>query len=191
MARPREFDEEKALDQAMRLFWTQGYQGTSLHDLLQTMGISKSSFYETFGSKRDLFMRSLEHFDKTQALHAVTKLDEDVPVKTIIAEMFAVIIDRAVNQKHGCMFGKSAVELSHRDPVVRKRAAAGIRSVEDTFHKAVVRGKKSGELSKHCEARLLARSLTATFYGLQVMGNANVPQKVLKDVVSAALKELD
>ena len=49
MARPREFDEEKALDQAMRLFWTQGYQGTSLHDLLQTMGISKSSFYETFG----------------------------------------------------------------------------------------------------------------------------------------------
>ena len=191
MARPREFDEEKALDQAMRLFWTQGYQGTSLHDLLQTMGISKSSFYETFRSKRDLFMRSLEHFDETQALHAVTKLDADVPVKTIIAEMFAVIIDRAVNQKHGCMFGRSAVELSHRDPVVRKRAAAGIRSVEDTFYKAVVRGKKSGELSKHCEARLVARSLTATFYGLQVMGNANVPQKVLKDVVSAALKELD
>ena len=191
MARPREFDEEKALDQAMRLFWTQGYQGTSLHDLLQTMGISKSSFYETFGSKRDLFMRSLEHFDATQALHAVAKLDADVPVKTIIAEMFAVIIDRAVNQKHGCMFGRSAVELSHRDPVVRKRAAAGIRSVEDTFHKAVLRGKKSGELSKHCEARLVARSLTATFYGLQVMGNANVPQKVLKDVVSAALKELD
>ncbi len=191
MARPREFDEEKALDQAMRLFWTQGYQGTSLHDLLQTMGISKSSFYETFGRKRDLFMRSLEHFDETQALHAVTKLDADVPVKTIIAEMFAVIIDRAVNQKHGCMFGRSAVELSHRDPVVRKRAAAGIRSVEDTFHKAVLRGKKSGELSKHCAARPLARSLTATFYGLQVMGNANVPQRVLKDVVSAALKELD
>ncbi len=191
MARPREFDEERALDRAMRVFWTQGYEGTSLHDLLQAMEISKSSFYETFGSKRDLFMRSLEHFDATQALHAVTKLDADVPVKTIIAEMFAVIIDRAVNQKHGCMFGRSAVELSHRDPVVRKRAAAGIRSVEDTFHKAVLRGKKSGELSKHCEARLLARSLTATFYGLQVMGNANVPQKVLKDVVSAALKELD
>ena len=191
MARPREFDEERALDQAMRLFWTQGYQGTSLHDLLQTMGISKSSFYETFGSKRDLFMRSLEHFDETQSLNAVANLDADVPVKTILAEMFAMIIDRAVNQKRGCMFGKSAVELSHRDPVVRKRAAAGIRSVEDTLHKVVVRGKKSGELSKHCEARLLARSLTATFYGLQVMGNANVPQKVLKDVVSAALKELD
>ncbi len=191
MARPREFDEENALDRAMRVFWTQGYEGTSLHDLLEAMGLSKSSFYETFGSKRALFLRSLEHFDETQSLHAVAKLDADVPVKTIIAEMFAVIIDRAVNQKHGCMFGRSAVELSNRDPVVRKRAAAGIRSVEDTFHKAVVRGKKSGELSKHCEARLLARSLTATFYGLQVMGNANVPQKVLKDVVSAALKELD
>ncbi len=64
MARPREFNEEKALDRAMRVFWTQGYEGTSLHDLLGAMGISKSSFYETFGSKRDLFMRSLEHFDQ-------------------------------------------------------------------------------------------------------------------------------
>ncbi len=191
MARPREFDEQEALDRAMRVFWTQGYEGTSLQNLLQAMGISKSSFYETFGSKRDLFMRSLEHFDETQSLQAVAKLDADLPVKTIIAEMFAVITDRAVNQKHGCMFGKSAVELSHRDPVVRKRAAAGVRSVEDTFHKAVVRGRKSGELSKRCDARLLARSLTATFYGLQVMGNANVPRKVLKDVVSAALAELD
>ncbi len=191
MARPREFNEEKTLDRAMRVFWTQGYGGTSLHDLLQAMGISKSSFYETFGSKRDLFMRSLEHFDETQSLNAVAKLDADVPVKTLIAEMFAVIIDRAVNQKHGCMFGKSAVELSHRDPVVRKRAAAGIRSVEDTFHKVVLRARKSGELSKRCDARPLARSLTATFYGLQVMGNANVPQKVLKDVVSSALRELD
>ena len=191
MARPREFDEEKALDRAMRVFWTQGYEGTSLHDLLQAMGISKSSFYETFGSKRDLFMRSLEHFDETQSLNAVANLDADVPVKTILAEMFAMIIDRAVNQKRGCMFGKSAVELSHRDPVVRKRAAAGIRSVEDTFHKVVLRGRKSGEISKRCDARPLARSLTATFYGLQVMGNANVPQKVLKDVVSSALRELD
>ncbi len=190
MARPREFDEQEALDRAMRVFWTQGYEGTSLQNLLQAMGISKSSFYETFGSKRDLFMRSLEHFDETQSLQAVAKLDADVPVKTIIAEMFAVIIDRAVNQKHGCMFGKSAVELSHRDPVVRKRAAAGVRSVEDTFHKAVLRGRKSGELSKRCGARLLARSLTATFYGLQVMGNANTPRKALKDVVSAALAEL-
>ena len=191
MARPREFDEEKVLDRAMRVFWTQGYGGTSLHDLLQAMGISKSSFYETFDSKRDLFLRSLEHFDETQALHAVAKLDADVPVKTLLSEMFAVMIDRAVNQKHGCMFGKSAMELSHRDPEVRKRAAAGIRSVEDTFHKVVVRGKRSGELSKECDARRLARSLTATFYGLQVMGNANVARKVLKDVVSSALKGLD
>ena len=109
MARPREFDEETALDQAMRLFWTQGYQGTSLHDLLQTMGISKSSFYETFRSKRDLFMRSLEHFDQTQALHAVAKLDAGVPARTAVAEIFALLIDRAVNQAGHMKFRLGAV----------------------------------------------------------------------------------
>ena len=191
MVRPREFDEDEVLERGMQIFWTQGYEGTSLRDLLAAMGISKSSFYETFGCKRDLFLRSLDHFHQVHAVPAVAKLDAGVPARTAVAEIFALLIDRAVNQKRGCMFGSSAVELAHCDPEIRERAAAGIGVVEDTFFKLLDRGKRAGELARACDARKLARSLTATFYGLQVMGNANVSQRILRDVISAALAELD
>ena len=62
MARPREFDELEALDQATKVFWTHGYNGTSLVDLTNAMGISKSSFYDTFGGKRDLYLKTLDYF---------------------------------------------------------------------------------------------------------------------------------
>ena len=60
--RPREFDIESAHDKAMQLFWTQGYEATSLSDLLSTMGLSKSSFYQTFESKHTLFEQCLVRY---------------------------------------------------------------------------------------------------------------------------------
>ena len=59
MARPREFDEDEVLEQAMQVFWRRGYRATSLNDLLAAMDLSKSSFYETFGTKRELLLTAL------------------------------------------------------------------------------------------------------------------------------------
>jgi TetR/AcrR family transcriptional repressor of nem operon len=191
MPRPREFDEEKALDRAMRVFWRQGYEATSMQDLLRAMRLSKSSFYETFRGKRTCFLRSLERFERTQAVQAVIDVDADVPARTTIARILGLLVERAVDERHGCMFGKSAVELAHRDPQVRRRAATAIKGLEDTFHRIVRRGQKTGEIERARDARALARSLTATFYGLQVMGNADVSRAVLRDVVRTSLAALD
>lgn len=62
MARPREFDEEQALDRAMDVFWRKGYQGTSTDDLMEAMGIGRGSFYNAFGSKRDVYLRTLDRY---------------------------------------------------------------------------------------------------------------------------------
>ncbi len=67
MARPREFSTDDALGQAMDVFWSKGYQATTLGDLTRAMGISKSSFYDTFGSKDALYLASLERY--RAALH--------------------------------------------------------------------------------------------------------------------------
>ena len=65
MARPREFDANDALEQAMQVFWDKGYQSASLNALTEAMGISKSSFYEAFGSKHELYLSALEHYNAT------------------------------------------------------------------------------------------------------------------------------
>ena len=67
MARPREFDEAAALDRAMEVFWKQGYQNTSLDDLLEAMGIQRGSFYNTFGSKRETYLRAIDRYVEIMA----------------------------------------------------------------------------------------------------------------------------
>ncbi|HEX9701827.1 MAG TPA: TetR/AcrR family transcriptional regulator, partial [Rhodospirillales bacterium] len=65
MPRPREFETSEALNQAMQVFWTKGYEATSLADLIGAMNLSKSSFYDTFGSKHEVFLAAIEHYKQT------------------------------------------------------------------------------------------------------------------------------
>ncbi len=186
MARPREFDEEQVLDRAMDVFRTRGYEAASLSDLLRAMRISKSSFYDTFGSKRALYRRSLERFAQTQALPARVDLDSKAPAQSVVAELCRVVFDGAANQGRGCMFGRAAMELSHSHPEVRRRAAAGLGSLEKTLRRFIERRQASGEIPGDRDARVLARSLMATLYGLEVLGHARIGRGVLRDVVAAA-----
>ena len=79
MGRPREFNTEEALEKAMKVFWAQGYEAASLHDLTRAMAISKSSFYDTFGSKHDLFISAIKHYNKTVASRLISEIIRQAP----------------------------------------------------------------------------------------------------------------
>ncbi len=191
MARPREFDTQTAVDQALSVFRKQGYKGSSLHDLIRAMGISKSSFYETFGSKSELFLTTLARFHKTEAIYQFTDPNIDIPAKTLIASMFRQLTDSVINGKGGCMFGASAIEFSGTDPKVTAQIANGINQLEQVFYQMLMREQKNGRLSAQHNIRTSARQLTATFYGLQVMANANLNQEVLDEIASNAVAMLN
>lgn len=192
MVRPREFDTQTAVDQALCVFRKQGYKGSSLHDLIRAMSISKSSFYETFGSKYELFLATLTRFHETEAVYHFTDLKNDIPAKTMIAGMFRQLIDSVINGKGGCMFGNSAVEFSGTDPEVTAQIANGIKQLEQVFYQILMREQKNGEiLSVKHNIRTTARQLTATFYGLQIMANANLNREMLNDIASNAVAMLD
>lgn len=191
MVRPREFDTQTAVDQALRIFRKQGYKGSSLHDLIRAMGISKSSFYETFGSKYELFLTTLIRFHKTEAIYQFTDPNIDIPAKTLITGMFRQLIDSVINGTGGCMFGNSAVEFSGTDPKVTAQITNGIVQLEQVFYQMLMREKKNRTISAQHNIRTTARQLTATFYGLQVMSNAKLNRKVLDEIASNAVAMLD
>src|SRR5258707_9273442 len=101
MARPREFDETQALNQARELFWQDGYAATSLAAMLDAMAISKSSFYEAFGSKHALFLRTLADYQDERASQIETCLADGQSARGAIEALFRGIV--ACEQAKGCM----------------------------------------------------------------------------------------
>ncbi len=115
MARPPEFDRAKALDGAMKLFWSRGYTATSLSDLLEVMGIARSSFYASFGTKRKLFIECLELFgDRTLAI--VDKHATQLPSTDLARAFFnTTLLDVSQRRaKHGCMMVNTILESLKR-----------------------------------------------------------------------------
>ena len=191
MVRPREFDTQTAVDQALCVFRKQGYKGSSLLDLIRAMGISKSSFYETFGSKYELFLTTLVRFHETGAIYQLIDPNIDIPAKTIITGIFRQLIDNVIEGKGGCMFGNCAIEFSNTDQEVTARIANGIKQLEQMFYQILMCEPKNGKIPEKHKLRATARLLTATFYGLQTMANANLDQEILNEIASNAVAMLD
>ena len=147
MARSPEFDRTRALEAAMKLFWARGYTATSLPDLLSAMGIARSSFYASFGTKRELFIECLELFgDRTLAI-----VDEDAkrclppPCPALFSRppLLEVSPRRA---KQGCMMVNTVLELADVDPQLNQLAAQKLSAIENAFALAFQQAQENGEL---------------------------------------------
>lgn len=194
MGRPREFDEMQALEQAMGVFWARGYDATSLCDLLGAMDLSKSSFYDTYGSKHELFLSTLDHYNRTVASkHAAAAIDAAPSAKAGIAAVFQGAVDCAAGggAQRGCYLNNCAVEIAPHDPGAAKRVCNGLGQIEATFHCALRRAQEEGDLPADRDTRALARYLTSSLNGLMVMAKANPERAALEDVVRIVLQTLD
>jgi TetR/AcrR family transcriptional repressor of nem operon len=118
VGRPREFDEEAALEAAMDAFWAKGYEATSMADLCCCTGLHKGSLYQAFGDKHTLFMNALKHYADSE-FHETTAVAQGLtsPLKVIRA-VVNKICDDATGEK-GCMMINSMVELAPHDPAVK------------------------------------------------------------------------
>ena len=193
MPRPREFSETKVLEQAMDVFWLKGYEAASLKDLIGAMGISKSSFYETFGSKHDIFIDAIENYIETVTGSVVKMLDGESSGKTAVENLFRIIVENESGQNgsRGCLLCNCAVEISQRDPVAARHVALGMVRIEDALYRAVRRGQEAGEIPAGRDARALARYLVSSENGLMVMAKANRGWEVMDDVARTVLTALE
>ena len=118
VGRPREFDEDTALDSALGAFWHKGYEATTLADLCSCTGLHKGSLYQAFGDKKQLFMRSLERYSETEFQKvAAVAFDSDSPLDNIRAVVHTGCIH--VSNGAGCFIVNSLVELAPHDAEVK------------------------------------------------------------------------
>lgn len=193
MARPREFDADTALDCAMEVFWGKGYEAASLDELCEATGLSRSSLYATFGSKRDLLLRSIDRYVEQRTPSIAVVLAQPLPIRHAFAALARRFIDQIIAGpgRRGCFLGNCAAELPRSDRAALARVRQGLESTEATFRDALARAQAWGELPSGTDVDALARFLTAGFQGLRLVGKVNQDRAVLEDIAATMLRCLE
>jgi TetR/AcrR family transcriptional repressor of nem operon len=193
MARPKEFDRDAALQQAMKTFWTRGYEGTSVVDLTAAMGISRSSLYETFGDKQDLFIEALGRYQNITEGKRAALLAAAGSVKQGMAGLLKGVIDFALDKDlpGGCFYTNTATALGTLDDKVRVLIQAEAARLEDDLAAFFARGQGRGELVPGRDPRALARFFVAVIRGMSVIARISGDRKALEDMAEVALAALD
>ena len=191
MARPQEFDTDEALRQAMRVFWSKGFEATSMADLLEATGLSKSSLYGAFGSKRDLFLAAFDAYREARAKD-MGRILRQGPARDAIEHFFRTIItDARDGNSEGCMSINQAVELAPRDPDIGSRVRADFERMENALARIIQRGQQEGSIKSRGNPAAIARILVLAFPGFQVMVRAGCEKSRLDEGLTALLTILD
>jgi TetR/AcrR family transcriptional regulator, transcriptional repressor for nem operon len=193
VARPRAFDENDVLDRAMQVFWRRGYQATTLADLLGAMALSKSSFYETFGTKRDLLLVALGRYAGSGMGGLIAPLLDPDASRPAIEATFANLVRHACSEdgRRGCLVGNTLGEVAPNDPIVFAATREVLDGLERILIGVVKRGQKRGEITSEESAPAIARFLASSIGGFNLAAKARPNRKQLDDVVRLTLRALD
>jgi TetR/AcrR family transcriptional repressor of nem operon len=190
LARTPEFDQEQVLDAALQAFWRNGYEATSLSDLLKATGLARQSLYNTFGDKRALFLASLRRYTD-MGVGQFTKTLENGPVRAAIRRLFEDA-QQSANRDCGCFLVNTATELLPRDPEVGRLVASALARQERALVEALRRGVREGEL--HLSPKRIeqtARFLLGALQGLRVMVKVAPESPAVRDTMAVALRAID
>ena len=186
--RPREFCVDHALAQALSVFWAKGYDGTSLTDLTEAMGITRPSLYAAFGNKESLFRKALDLYEREKLAYVGQALAQ--PTARAVAEaMLRGSIDTVSGNggPHGCLRVISsmacgpAAQSIHEEVV--ERSKKGKQALIERFERA----KAEGDLPRHIDAEGLARTLVAILQGISVQANQDATREDLEGLVETVL----
>ena len=190
MPRPREFEEDHALDAAMRAFWSAGYEATSTHDLCEATGLGRSSIYNTFHSKRDLFEQALTRYMTTRTAVALELLSGDLPVREKVRTLLWHTVEAPPDDPLGCMVVNAMVELGPRD----ERVSALLRADQDrrfaALRDAMAAARAAGEIGAEKDPAALAHFVMSSVNGLRVLARGGADRRTLESVAEVALSAL-
>lgn len=191
MGRPKSFEPDVVVAQAMETFWTKGYVETSPADLAAATGVAKGSLYHSFGSKRQLFAKVLDLYGRMCSDLAEESLSRPGTAKECIRAYLVMLVDMSLDgpARRGCLAQKTVEELGGRD----EEATRAVRRMEDRmveqFAARIEQGQRDGDVGGDVDARAQALFLLTTLAGLRVMVKM-FDRPVLHRIVDTALAGL-
>ena len=191
MARLIEFDRHKALESAMLLFWRQGYSAASLSQLLEAMGISRSSFYAAFTDKRSIYIEALTLFSQRTNVVLVSVEDEKNPgnaIKNFFEHTLFSVPERRM--RRGCMMVNTVLELADVDQGLSILAAQKLDEIERAFEVCFERALNSGTFSTQQTAKELAQFVMTVNQGLRVASRKDTSKKDLHNILQTTIAVL-
>jgi AcrR family transcriptional regulator len=187
--RPREFDPDAALERAMHVFWTKGYEGASLSDLTRAMRINRPSLYAAFGNKEQLFRKVLDRYVDGPLAYFGKALTAP-KARDVVEQMFFGAARMASDPRlpSGCLMVQGALAVGNAAGSVRKEAAGRRATSEVALRRRLQRAKREGDLAKNADPAELARYVMTVLQGMAVQGADGASPDQLRRVAQVALR---
>ncbi|MFK8047822.1 MAG: TetR/AcrR family transcriptional regulator [Halioglobus sp.] len=183
--RPKQFDDNEVLALAMAVFWRQGYDATSLDDLVSAMGIPRQSLYRTFTDKRTLFLRALDYYDKNVSSVVIALLNAKGPAIDNLRNVFEMWRAAVSSpERMGCMMVNTSAQISPGDKEVARLVQANQKRGVSAFEKTLERAQLEGDVAASIEPKAVSRTICATVNGLLAMSRAGLSEPFREDVLA-------
>jgi AcrR family transcriptional regulator len=188
--RPRKFDRADALAKAMRLFWERGYEGTTFDQLISAMGISASSFQNTFGSKEAVYAEATQLYLDEKRRWFAEALSDAVPTRETFARLIDSTADAFTDSSDpaGCMIALAGTHAAPEYDRIRDMMAAKRTISEDAMRLRLEAGIAAGELPADTDAASLAAFFSALFRGMAVQARDGATRDQLRRIGRLAMK---
>jgi TetR/AcrR family transcriptional repressor of nem operon len=189
MARPKEFDQEKALHKAIGLFSQQGFAASSTDELMRVMNLGRQSMYDTFGDKRALFLKALKMY-VTESIHAITaELKKPGSALSAIQNALVTFAERKdLSSAEGCMGLNAISEFGQRDADVTRISRDAARVLRQTLMHVLTRAKNTGELSSDADLDSMADFFESTLAGIRMAAKAGKNRQALRNIAVFAAR---
>ena len=185
--RPREFDMDQAVERALGVFWRRGYEGTSMSDLTDALGITRASLYAAFGNKEGLFRRVMDRYEARAGTYRIAA-DRAPTALEAVRLLLNGPVELHGNKQNppGCLGVQGALVCGEESEAVRNDLAARRDRGEAAIRRRLRRAAKEGDLPANEDPADLARYLSALIYGMAVLAAGGATQKELQGVADIA-----
>ncbi len=191
--RPRKTNPAVALDEAMKIFWKQGYDGTSMTDLVAVTGMAKPGLYATFGDKEDIYTKALSRYYHEYSTPLFDDLiDSPDPINVVVRRFLQAIAASVVGKTcpSGCFLVNSVIECENQSPALEVQVRAYNDNRRAAFAKRFQVAQEQGELPTNANALALADFFSGQVPALAVLGSGGADQKSLEQFIDVAMSVL-
>jgi AcrR family transcriptional regulator len=188
--RPRAYDPDRALTQAMRCFWKAGYSGTSLDAISEATGMNRPSLYAAFGDKQALYLKALHHYWHLASIGMREALVDDIPIDDALMRVY----DKALSmyfagegRPRSCFAIGTATTEAVADPVIRDTLAKGVQRLDKAFEARLRTAQSKGELNAEADPVALGMLASATLHTLAIRARSGTPRAELEKLARNAV----